>query len=234
MPKIIFLRHGESIWNHQARFTGWADIPLSEKGKKEARLSGQQMKKAGVVFDIAYTSLLKRTIQTLWLILEEMDMFWIPVVSSWYLNERHYGALQGLTKSEAIEQYGSEKVQLYCRGYEVQPPKLEKSDPRYVGHDPRYALLTPDQIPAAESIQEALARFLPYWHDAILPKMQSGNNILVVSHGNILRAMISYLHSLSSQASSLSSDQEDIETAKPLVYEFGQDMKPINRYYLHD
>jgi 2,3-bisphosphoglycerate-dependent phosphoglycerate mutase len=228
--KLVLLRHGESIWNKENKFTGWTDVDLSDRGIKEAKKAGQILKKEGYVFDIAYTSVLKRGIRTLWIVLDEMDLMWIPIYNSWRLNERHYGALQGLHKDELAAEVGEEQVHLWRRGYDIQPPPLKTTDPRYPGEDPRYRHLTPDEIPVTESLKNTVERFLPYWHDTIAPSVKQGNKIIISAHGNSLRALVKYLDSLSDEdVVSL-----NIPTGMPLIYELDDDLKPITHYYLGD
>lgn len=230
MYKIVLLRHGESTWNQENRFTGWTDVDLSEKGLQEAKKAGQLLKKEGFVFDIAYTSVLKRAIRTLWLTLDGMDLMWIPVHNSWRLNERHYGALQGLNKSETASKYGDEQVLIWRRSYDVPPPELEKTDSRYPGHDPRYKNLKPSEVPTTECLKDTVARFLPYWHEVIAPAVRSGERVIIAAHGNSLRALVKYLDNISDQdIVSL-----NIPTGMPLVYELDARLKPTNRYYLGD
>ena len=228
MFKLVLLRHGESIWNKENKFTGWTDVDLSDRGIKEAKNAGQILKKEGYVFDIAYTSVLKRGIRTLWIVLDEMDLMWIPIYNSWRLNERHYGALQGLYKDKLAAEVGEEQVLLWRRGYDIQPPPLKTTDPRYPGQDPRYRHLTPDEIPITESLKNTVERFLPYWHDTIAPSVKQGNRVIISAHGNSLRALVKYLDSLS--------DEEvvslNIPTGIPLIYELNDDLKPITHYYL--
>lgn len=228
MYTVVLLRHGESIWNKENIFTGWTDVDLSEKGVDEAKKSGQVLKEKGYTFDIAYTSVLKRGIRTLWLTLDEMDLMWIPVRRSWRLNERHYGALQGLNKSETAEKYGEDQVLIWRRSYDIQPPALEKSDERYPGNDPRYQDLDTKDIPQTECLKDTVARFLPYWHDTIAPAIKSGKRVIIAAHGNSLRALVKYLDNVS--------DEEivslNIPTGIPLVYELDDNFKPIKHYYL--
>jgi 2,3-bisphosphoglycerate-dependent phosphoglycerate mutase len=230
MYKVVLLRHGESDWNKQNRFTGWTDVDLSEKGIAEAKEAGQVLKKEGYSFDIAYTSVLKRAIRTLWLTLDGMDLMWIPVVRNWRLNERHYGALQGLNKSETAEKFGEAQVKIWRRSYDTQPPALEPDDERYPGKDPRYADLTKEQLPLTECLKDTVARFLPYWHETIAPAVKSGKKVLIAAHGNSLRALVKYLDDIS--------DEEivglNIPTGMPLVYELDENLKPIKSYYLGD
>ncbi|MCX7611832.1 MAG: 2,3-diphosphoglycerate-dependent phosphoglycerate mutase [Ignavibacterium sp.] len=230
MHKVVLLRHGESIWNKENRFTGWTDVDLSEKGIQEAKSAGQILKKEGFTFDIAYTSVLKRAIRTLWIVLDEMDLMWIPVVRSWRLNERHYGALQGLNKSETAQKYGEEQVKIWRRSYDIQPPALEKSDPRYPGFDPRYKELSENELPLTECLKDTVARFVPYWENTISPVIKSGKKVLIVAHGNSLRALVKYLDNIP--------DEEIVElnipTGIPLVYELDENLKPLKNYYLGD
>lgn len=228
MYKIVLLRHGESIWNKENRFTGWTDVDLSEKGKEEAQRAGEVLKAEGYTFDIAYTSVLKRAIRTLWIVLDVMDLMWIPVVRNWRLNERHYGALQGLNKAETAKQYGEEQVKIWRRSYDIQPPALEKSDPRYPGNDPRYKDLSESDLPLTECLKDTVARFVPYWENTIAPMVKSGKRVLVTAHGNSLRALVKYLDNIP--------DDEIVElnipTGIPLVYELDENLKPIKHYYL--
>jgi 2,3-bisphosphoglycerate-dependent phosphoglycerate mutase len=230
MHTLVLLRHGESTWNKENRFTGWTDVDLSEKGREEATQSGLLMKAEGYAFDIAYTSLLKRAIRTLWMALSEMDLMWIPVVNTWRLNERHYGALQGLNKAETAAQYGEEQVHIWRRSYDVPPPALESGDERYPGHDPRYSALTPEQLPFTECLKDTVARVVPYWEAEIAPAIRNGQRVLVAAHGNSLRALIKHLDGVS--------DEEivglNIPTGIPLVYELDDDLKPIRHFYLGD
>ncbi len=230
MYKIVLLRHGESAWNKENRFTGWTDVDLTSKGEEEARNAGILMKEAGFQFDVAYTSVLKRAIRTLWLALEKMDLCWVPIINSWRLNERHYGALQGLNKSETAKKYGDEQVHIWRRSYDTQPPKLTTDDERFPGHDRRYKDLTAEELPLTECLKDTVARFLPYWFDTIVPAVKSGKKVLVVAHGNSIRALVKYLDNVS--------DQEivdlNIPTGVPLVYELDDELKPIKSYYLGD
>jgi 2,3-bisphosphoglycerate-dependent phosphoglycerate mutase len=230
MYKVVLLRHGESVWNKENLFTGWTDVDLSEKGIQEAIESGKVLKKEGYIFDIAYTSVLKRAIKTLNIVLDEMDLDWIPVVKNWRLNERHYGALQGLNKAETAEKYGKEKVMEWRRSFDTPPPALEETDDRYPGKDPRYAELSKDELPLTESLKLTIDRFLPYWHETIAPTIKSGKKVIVVAHGNSLRALVKYLDNIS--------EEEivglNIPTGIPLVYELDENLKPIKHYYLGD
>ena len=230
MKRLVLLRHGESIWNQENRFTGWHDVDLAEKGMNEAREAGRLMKAQGFSFDLAFTSVLKRAIRTLWLAMDEMDLLWIPVTKSWRLNERHYGALQGLNKAETAAKFGDEQVLIWRRSYDIPPPALEKSDPRYPGQDPRYTGLSEQELPLTECLKDTVNRFLPYWHETIVPPVKAGNQVIVTAHGNSLRALVKYLDNVS--------DQEivglNIPTGIPLVYELTDDLQPIRRYYLGD
>jgi 2,3-bisphosphoglycerate-dependent phosphoglycerate mutase len=230
MKKLVLIRHGESVWNKENRFTGWTDVDLSEKGLREAREAGRLLKQEGFEFDIAYTSVLKRAIRTLWLVLDEMDLMWIPIVNSWRLNERHYGALQGLNKAEMAAKYGEDQVLIWRRSYDVRPPALDPADERYPGRDPRYRELTPEQLPLTECLKDTVERFLPLWHETIAPTVQSGKRVLIAAHGNSLRALVKYLDGIS--------DKDiiglNIPTGVPLVYELQDDLKPIRSYYLGD
>ena len=230
MKKLILLRHGESTWNKENRFTGWTDVDLSPKGVEEAQNSGRLLREGGFTFDIAYTSVLKRSIRTLWIVLDELDQMWIPVNLTWRLNERHYGALQGLNKLETALKYGEEQVQIWRRSYNVRPPALSPEDERYPGFDPRYRNLKREDIPLTECLQDTVARFLPYWNETIAPKVKSGQRILIAAHGNSLRALVMYLDNLSEQDVM----QLNIPTGVPLVYELEEDLKPIRSYYLGD
>jgi len=230
MKKLVLLRHGESTWNKENRFTGWTDVDLSEKGIKEAVKAGEALKKEGFVFDVAYTSVLKRAIRTLWITLDGMDLMWIPVYNSWRLNERHYGALQGLNKSEMAAKFGDEQVLVWRRSYDVRPPELEKTDARYPGNDPRYKALDPKEIPTTECLKDTVARFLPYWHETIAPSVKSGKRVIIAAHGNSLRALVKYLDGISDKdIVSL-----NIPTGLPLVYELNDDLKAIKSYYIGD
>ena len=230
MKKVILLRHGESVWNQENRFTGWTDVDLTEKGVAEAKKAGELMRDAGFVFDLAYTSVLKRAIKTLWLTLEQLDLMWIPVTHSWRLNERHYGALQGLNKAETAAKYGDQQVLAWRRSYDVPPPALAPDDARYPGSDPRYRGLAPNQIPFTECLKDTVARVLPYWNQAIAPDIRAGKRVLITAHGNSLRALVKYLDKVS--------DQDivglNIPTGVPLVYELDEVLKPIRHYYLGD
>ncbi len=230
MKKLVLLRHGESEWNKENRFTGWVDVGLSKKGEKEAIEAGRILKKEGYVFDIAYASVLKRAIKTLWLALEEMDLMWIPVYNSWRLNERHYGALQGLNKAEMAERHGVEQVKIWRRSYDVQPPALTADDPLYPGRDPRYADMKPEEVPLTECLKDTVERFLPYWHETIAQTVKAGKRVIISAHGNSLRALIKYLDNVS--------DKDivglNIPTGIPLVYELNDNLKPMRSFYLGD
>jgi 2,3-bisphosphoglycerate-dependent phosphoglycerate mutase len=230
MHKLVLLRHGQSTWNLENRFTGWTDVGLTDQGRAEAVSAGQLLKKDGYPFDIAYTSVLRRAIQTLWIVLEEMTLEWIPVVNAWELNERHYGALQGLNKAEMAQRFGEAQVKLWRRSYDVPPPALELSDERHPRFDPRYAALRPDQLPATESLKITLERVLPYWHSTLAPVVKSGKRVLVSAHGNSLRAMVKYLDGISDEAI----PELNIPTGIPLVYELDEDLRPLQHYYLGD
>jgi len=228
MVKLVLVRHGESIWNKENRFTGWTDIDLSEKGIEEARNAGKTLKNLGYTFDVAYTSVLKRAIRTLWLILDEMDLMWVQTYNTWRLNERHYGALQGLNKAEMAARYGEEQVFIWRRSYDIQPPPLDPSDERYPGRDPRYKNLSPAEIPLTESLKDTVSRFMPFWHETLAPALKSGQKVLISAHGNSLRALVKYVDNIP--------DSEivnvNIPTGIPLVYEMDDDLKPLRHYYL--
>ncbi|MGH9935439.1 MAG: 2,3-diphosphoglycerate-dependent phosphoglycerate mutase [Blastocatellia bacterium] len=233
MKTLVLLRHGESAWNRENRFTGWTDVDLSGKGVQEAISAGNEMKKAGYVFDVAYTSVLKRAIKTLNLALEQMDLLWIPVSKSWRLNERHYGALQGLNKAETAAQHGMEQTNIWRRSYDIPPPPLTPNDPRHPGKDPRYASLKPEELPLTECLKDTVERFMPYWRETIAPALREGARVLIAAHGNSLRALVKYLDNIS--------EEEivglNIPTGIPLVYELPDDLddlKPIRHFYLGD
>lgn len=230
MYKLVLLRHGQSTWNLENRFTGWTDVGLSEQGYAEAHAAGKQLKTDGYVFDIAYTSVLRRAIQTLWITLEELGLEWLPVINAWQLNERHYGALQGLNKAETAQKYGDAQVKLWRRSYDVPPPALEPNDERHPKFDPRYASLTPAQLPATESLKITLERVLPYWHSTLAPMIKTGKRVLIAAHGNSLRAMVKYLDDISDAEI----PELNIPTGVPLVYELDKDLRPIKHYYLGD
>ncbi len=230
MSKLVLLRHGESTWNKENRFTGWTDVDLSDQGLSEAQKAGDVLKEEGYTFDMAYTSVLKRAIRTLWIALDKLDLMWIPVERSWRLNERHYGALQGLNKAEMAKKFGEEQVHTWRRSYDIQPPALEKDDERYPGKDPRYKNLTEKELPLTECLKDTVERFLPYWKDTIAPSIKSGKKIIIAAHGNSLRALVKYLDKV----------PEDeivglnIPTGIPLVYELDDNLKPLKHYYLGD
>jgi len=230
MHKIVLLRHGESVWNMENRFTGWTDVDLTERGVEEARRAGRILKEAGFVFDSAYTSVLKRAIKTLWFALESMDLMWIPIHHSWRLNERHYGALQGLNKAETAAKFGDEQVLLWRRSYDVPPPPLPRDDPRLSRGDPRYAGLAESGLPLTECLKDTVARFVPYWSGTIAPEVRMGRKVIIVAHGNSLRALVKYLDEVS--------DREivdlNIPTGIPLVYELDDALRPLRHYYLGD
>jgi 2,3-bisphosphoglycerate-dependent phosphoglycerate mutase len=230
MYTLVLLRHGESTWNLDNRFTGWTDVDLSPKGVEEAKAAGRSMKQAGLVFDVAHTSVLKRAIRTLWLSLEEMDRVWLPVRHSWRLNERHYGALQGLNKAETAKKFGEEQVKIWRRSYATPPPPLTPDDERHAGRDPRYASLTRDLLPLTESLADTVARFLPYWHDRIVPDVKAGRRVLIAAHGNSLRALVKHLDGVSEEAVVAL----NIPTGIPLVYELDAELKPLGSRYLGD
>lgn len=230
MTKLVLLRHGQSTWNLENVFTGWTDVPLSEKGEEEARAAGQIMKQEGLAFDIAHTSLLRRAIDTLHLALLEMDQVWIPVVKHWRLNERHYGALQGLNKKETSDQHGKEQVQVWRRSYSTPPPALDPMDERHPGSDPRYSWMPPDLLPATECLEDVVDRMLPYWHDAIVPDLRAGKTVVVAAHGNSLRALVKHLDGIADdEIPSL-----NIPTGIPLLYELDADLSPVSSRYLGD
>jgi 2,3-bisphosphoglycerate-dependent phosphoglycerate mutase len=230
MHKLVLLRHGESTWNKENLFTGWTDVDLSEKGEKEAHEGGRALLKEGYTFDVAYTSVLKRAIRTLWIVMDEMDLMWIPVHRHWRLNERHYGALQGLNKAQTAQKYGSEQVLIWRRSYDIPPPALTPDDERSPAKDPRYAQLKPEEIPLCECLKDTIERTLPYWHESIAPAVRAGERVLVCAHGNSLRGLVKYLDGIS--------DQEvvrlNIPTGIPLVYELDDKLKPLRHYYLGD
>jgi 2,3-bisphosphoglycerate-dependent phosphoglycerate mutase len=230
MHKVVLLRHGESTWNKENRFTGWTDVDLSDRGREEATTSGRLLRDGGYVFDIAYTSVLKRAIRTCWIVLDEMDLMWIPVERNWRLNERHYGALQGLNKAETAAKHGDAQIKIWRRSYDIPPPALARDDPRHPSQDPRYAALRAEDQPATESLKDTVARFLPAWHGTIAPAIQSGRRVLITAHGNSLRALVKYLDRISDQ----DIVELNIPTGIPLVYELGADLTPIRNYYLGD
>jgi 2,3-bisphosphoglycerate-dependent phosphoglycerate mutase len=230
MHTLVLLRHGESEWNRENRFTGWTDVDLSEKGLFEAKQAGVTLKEEGYAFDVAYTSVLKRAIRTLWTVMDEMDLMWIPVHRSWRLNERHYGALQGLNKTETAAKFGDEQVKIWRRSYDIPPPALDPEDPRYPGRDPRYRNLKPGDLPLTECLKDTVARFLPYWHETIAPSVLADQKVLIAAHGNSLRALVKYLDNVSEQEIV----ELNIPTGVPLVYELDDDLKPLRHYYLGD
>jgi 2,3-bisphosphoglycerate-dependent phosphoglycerate mutase len=230
MHKLVLLRHGESLWNKENRFSGWTDTDLSEKGVAEAKKAGQVLKGQGYTFDVAFTSVLKRAIRTLWLVMDEMDLMWIPVYKSWRLNERYYGALQGFNKSDTAAKYGEEQVLIWRRSYDVRPPSVEKTDERYPRHDPKYRDLDEKDLPLTESLKDTSNRTLPYWHETIVPSIKAGNRVIISAHGNSLRALVKYLDNIS--------DEDiltlNIPTGIPLVYELDDDMRRLKSSYLGD
>jgi 2,3-bisphosphoglycerate-dependent phosphoglycerate mutase len=230
MRKLVLLRHGQSAWNKENRFTGWVDVPLSPEGEREAIEGGKLLKKEGFVFDVAYTSLLKRAVKTLWLSLEQLDQMWLPVHKSWRLNERMYGALQGLDKAETAKKHGEQQVKIWRRSYDIPPPALAKDDPMWPGRDSRYADLRPDEIPLSESLDLTVKRFLPYWESTIAPAIRSGKRVLIAAHGNSLRALVKHLDKVSNE----DIVELNIPTGIPLVYELDDDLRPIRHYYLGD
>jgi 2,3-bisphosphoglycerate-dependent phosphoglycerate mutase len=230
MHKLVLMRHGQSQWNLENRFTGWTDVDLTDKGREEAKKAGELLKAEGYTFDLAFTSVLKRAIRTLWITLDELDLMWIPVTRSWRLNERHYGALQGLNKAETAEKFGEKQVLIWRRSYATPPDPLPEGDPRHPAGDPRYASLAPEEIPATECLKDTVARVVPFWEGTIKPAVASGRKVLVAAHGNSLRALVKHIDGIS--------DEDivglNIPTGRPLVYEFDDDMKPIRHYYLGD
>ena len=230
MYKLVLVRHGQSTWNLENRFTGWTDVGLTDLGRREALEAGRLLNEGGYVFDIAYTSVLRRAIQTLWIVLQEMGLEWIPEVKAWQLNERHYGALQGLNKAETAEKFGEAQVKAWRRSYDIPPPELELDDERHPRFDPRYASLSPEELPATESLKITLDRVLPYWHSTLAPEIKSGRRVIVAAHGNSIRAMVKYLDNVSEAEIS----ELNIPTGLPLVYELDEDLKPLKSYYLGD
>ncbi len=230
MNKLVLLRHGQSVWNLENVFTGWTDVDLSERGIREAHDAARLLAESGYTFDLAFTSVLKRAIRTLWIVLDDMDLMWIPVERSWRLNERHYGALQGLNKAETAEKHGAEQVHIWRRSYDVPPPALTRDDERFPGRDPRYASLSPDELPVTECLKDTVERFLPYWHGTIGPAVREGKHVIIAAHGNSLRALVKYLDDIP--------DDEipnlNIPTGIPLVYELDENLKPLKHYYLGD
>lgn len=230
MYTLVLLRHGESIWNQENRFTGWTDVDLSEKGLLEAHQAGKSLKEAGYTFDISYSSFLKRAIKTLWIALEEMDLMWIPQYNSWRLNERHYGALQGLNKAETTDQYGEEQVHVWRRSFDTPPPALNKDDKRYPGFEKKYAGLEESELPLAESLKDTIDRFLPYWHETIVPSVKAGKKVIIAAHGNSLRALVKHLDNIPDTEIA----ELNIPTGIPLVYELDENLQPIKHFYLGD
>ena len=230
MYKVVLLRHGESTWNMENRFTGWTDVDLSERGFAEAHRAGHLLKAEGYIFDAAFTSVLKRAVRTLWIALDEMDLMWIPVHHSWRLNERHYGALQGLNKAETAAKYGADQVKIWRRSYDIRPPALTRDDGRWPGRDVRYRALEPHDIPLTECLKDTVVRFLPCWHEAIAPSVKSGLNVIVAAHGNSLRALVKFLDDISDD----DIVELNIPTGVPLVYELDANLRPIKHYYLGD
>jgi 2,3-bisphosphoglycerate-dependent phosphoglycerate mutase len=230
MYKVVLLRHGESTWNKENRFTGWTDVDLSDKGVTEAHEAGKLLKQEGFSFDLAYTSVLKRAIRTLWIVLDEMDLMWIPQFRSWRLNERHYGALQGLNKAETAEKYGDAQVKLWRRSYSTQPPALDQTDERWPGHDPRYADVAPADLPLTECLKDTVTRFVPFWEDTVAPVVASGKKVILAAHGNSMRALVKYLDGISDD----DIVELNIPTGIPLVYELDDNLKAIRHYYLGD
>ena len=230
MHKLVLLRHGESTWNQENRFTGWTDVDLSDRGRAEAKEAGRLLREGGYVFDLAYTSVLKRAIRTLGIALDALDLLWIPVTKHWRLNERHYGALQGLNKAETAAKHGEAQTKIWRRSYDIPPPPLTADDPRHPSRDPRYATLSPAELPLTETLKDTVARFLPYWHDTIAPAIRSGKRVVIAAHGNSLRALVKYLDEVpESEITEL-----NIPTAIPLVYELDDALKPLRHYYLGD
>ena len=230
MYTVVFIRHGQSAWNLENRFTGWTDVDLTEQGRREAYDGAKMLREAGYDFDIGYTSYLRRAVKTLDIVLDVMDLMWLPVVKTWRLNERHYGALQGLNKAETAAKYGDEQVFVWRRSYDTPPPPLEREDPRYPGHERRYAEVPPDELPVCESLKSTVARVMPFWHDALAPAIKSGKRVLVSAHGNSLRAIVKYLDRMSDEAVS----KLNIPTGVPLVYQLDANLQPIRSEYLGD
>jgi 2,3-bisphosphoglycerate-dependent phosphoglycerate mutase len=228
--RVVLLRHGESTWNKENRFTGWTDVDLSEKGREEAREAARLIAAQGMVFDVAFTSVLKRAIRTCWIVLDGLDLLWIPMERDWRLNERHYGALQGLNKAETAAKHGDEQTLIWRRSYDIPPPALEKDDPRHPSHDPRYASLSPSELPSTESLEDTVTRFLPYWTGTIAPAIRAGRRVLITAHGNSLRALVKYLDQISDK----DIVELNIPTGIPLVYELNDDLTPRRHFYLGD
>jgi 2,3-bisphosphoglycerate-dependent phosphoglycerate mutase len=230
MPRLVLLRHGQSTWNQENRFTGWTDVDLTDQGREEARRAGQLLRESGDVFDIAYSSGLKRALRTCWITLDELDQLWIPMERDWRLNERHYGALQGLNKAETAAQHGDAQTHMWRRSFDIPPPPLPLDDERHPAHDPRYAKLRPEERPATESLKDTIARFLPYWNGTIAPAIRQGQRVLIVAHGNSLRALVKHLDGISDEAIA----DLNIPTGIPLVYELDDALAPVRHYYLGD
>jgi 2,3-bisphosphoglycerate-dependent phosphoglycerate mutase len=230
MRKLVLVRHGESTWNKENLFTGWTDVDLSKKGVQEATEGSRVLKEQGYIFDIAFTSVLKRAIRTLWIVLDEMDLMWIPVIRDWRLNERHYGALQGLNKAQMAEKFGEKQVKIWRQSYDIRPPALEETDPRNPAKDPRYQELKKEQTPLTECLKDTVELFLPCWHEVIAPTVRSGKRVLIAAHGNSLRALVKYLDNIPDDVI----PEVNIPTGMPLVYELEDDLKPIKNYYLGD
>ena len=228
MIKLVLLRHGQSAWNLENRFTGWTDVDLSPQGVKEAKSAGKIMKEEGYVFDAVHTSVLKRAVRTTWLVMDEMELMWLPVYNSWRLNERHYGALQGLNKAETAQKYGEAQVKIWRRSYDVQPPALDKKDERFPGFDPRYQELTAEELPLTESLKDTVARVMPYWNKVIVPELKKGKKLLISAHGNSMRALVKYMDKMSDEAVV----ELNIPTGIPLVYELDDKLHPVRHYYL--
>jgi len=230
MHRLVLIRHGESTWNKENRFTGWTDVDLSDKGREEAREAGRLMAAEKMAFDVAFTSVLKRALRTLWIALDEMDQMWIPVHNSWRLNERHYGGLQGLNKAETAAKHGEEQVLIWRRSFDIPPPRLTPEDPGHPSHDRRYAHVPLHELPVGESLKDTIARFLPYWHETIAPEIRRGRRVLIVAHGNSLRALVKYLDNMTDEAIMA----ENIPTGIPLVYQLNEDLRSLTRDYLGD
>jgi 2,3-bisphosphoglycerate-dependent phosphoglycerate mutase len=230
MYRVVLLRHGESTWNQENRFTGWVDVDLSDKGRQEAQAAGRLLKAEGFSFDVGYSSLLKRAIRTLWIVQDELDLLWLPVQRSWRLNERHYGALQGLNKAETAAKHGEAQVKVWRRSYDIPPPPITASDPQFPGRDPRYAAVPATSLPLTECLKDTVARFLPYWHETIAPAIRGGQRVIVAAHGNSLRALVKYLDGISDA----DIVELNIPTGIPLVYELDADLRPLRHYYLGD
>jgi len=230
MHTLVLIRHGQSAWNLENRFTGWTDVDLTAQGAAEALAGARLLAEAGLTFDVAHTSLLKRAIRTLWIVLDELDLMWLPVERTWRLNERHYGALQGLNKAETAQKYGDEQVFVWRRSFDVPPPELEPSDERFPGRDRRYASLSPQELPRCESLKTTIDRTMPYWFETIAPQIREGRRVLIVAHGNSLRGLVKYLDAMSDEAIT----KLNIPTGLPLVYELDNDLKPLRHYYLGD